>query len=80
MTAYDEQRLAVDLDLGQLVRVQRILDGELVQPELGLQRAQVLLGRLVEADPDELVAATRVCKELDGGVLPVQGPPGSGKT
>jgi uncharacterized protein len=27
-----------------------------------------------------LDAAKRVCKELDGGVLPIQGPPGSGKT
>lgn len=27
-----------------------------------------------------LDAAKRVCQELDGGVLPIQGPPGSGKT
>ncbi|HZE61043.1 MAG TPA: TM0106 family RecB-like putative nuclease [Burkholderiales bacterium] len=32
--------------------------------------------------PEEpvLEAAKRVCKSLDGGVLPIQGPPGSGKT
>jgi hypothetical protein len=30
---------------------------------------------------EDLVAATiRLCRELDGGVLPIQGPPGSGKT
>ncbi len=32
--------------------------------------------------PDEPVldAAKRICRDLDGGVLPIQGPPGSGKT
>src|SRR5439155_3876407 len=30
---------------------------------------------------EPLVDATlRLCRELDGGVLPIQGPPGSGKT
>jgi len=29
---------------------------------------------------DLVEAALRLCRELDGGVLPIQGPPGSGKT
>lgn len=32
------------------------------------------------ADEELVSAAVRLCRELDGGVLPIQGPPGSGKT
>jgi hypothetical protein len=35
---------------------------------------------LRRADEDAVQALVRICSELDGGVLPVQGPPGAGKT
>ncbi len=35
---------------------------------------------LRRADEDAVQALVRLCSELDGGVLPVQGPPGAGKT
>ena len=67
---HHEQRVAVDLELGHLMRAQRVLDRQLVQPELRLQDAQVLLGRLVEADPDEVALLARprgAVAELDLG-------------
>jgi uncharacterized protein len=44
------------------------------------RRRQGAAGPLRGPDEPVLDAAKRVCKELDGGVLPIQGPPGSGKT
>lgn len=44
------------------------------------RRRQGAAGPLREPGEEVLEAAKRVCKELDGGVLPIQGPPGSGKT
>ena len=38
------------------------------------------LTTIAALSPNFVDAAKRVCKELDGGVLPIQGPPGSGKT
>src|SRR5947207_5694062 len=35
---------------------------------------------LRHADEPLVDATVRLCRELDGGVLPIQGPPGSGKT
>lgn len=52
---HDEQRVAVGLDLGALVGVVGILDGEVVQVELFLQLFQQRFVRLVQADPDEAV-------------------------
>ncbi len=37
-------------------------------------------GPLRRGGEELLSAAVRLCRELDGGVLPIQGPPGSGKT
>ena len=48
----------------------RVLNRELVQPELLLQGAQVLLGGLVKADPDEIALLARpggAVAELDLG-------------
>ena len=46
-----------------------------------LPRRREGMGEPVRREGEELVsAAVRLCRELDGGVLPVQGPPGSGKT
>jgi len=44
------------------------------------RRRQGAAGPLRGQGEPVLEAAKRVCKELDGGVLPIQGPPGSGKT
>src|ERR1051325_418380 len=51
----DEQRVAVALELGPLVGQVRVLDGEVVQAELGLHLLQQPLVRLVEPDPHEAV-------------------------
>ena len=51
----DEERVAVALELGPLVGQVGVLDGEVVQPELGLHLLEERLVGLVEADPDEAV-------------------------
>ncbi len=48
---HDEQGLAVALELGPLVGDDRVLDGQLVQPELLGDGQQLALGRPEEADP-----------------------------
>jgi len=44
------------------------------------RRRRNAAGPLRKPGEPVLEAAKRVCSELDGGVLPIQGPPGSGKT
>ena len=44
----------VALELGPLVGVEGVLDGQRVQAELLLDGRQLLLARLVQADPDEV--------------------------
>ena len=56
---HDEQRLAVPLELGPLMRLHRVLDRELVQVELRRQGRQVRLVRADEPDPGQ-VAGVRV--------------------
>ena len=51
----EEQGVAVLLELGTLVRLDRVLDRKLVQVELAAHGVELLLGRLDEADPDERV-------------------------
>ncbi len=51
-----EQRVAVALHLGALVRVDGVLDGEGVQAEQLREPGELGLRRLVQADPDEAVA------------------------
>lgn len=53
--------------------------GELLRASVP-RRATGIGEALRRADEDAGQALTRLCGELDGGVLPVQGPPGSGKT
>jgi hypothetical protein len=48
-----EQRIAIGLDLRPLVRVLRVLDGEVVQAEFLLQLVQQQVFGFVQADPDE---------------------------
>jgi predicted RNA-binding protein len=50
---HDEQRVAIALDLRPLMGDDRVLHGQLVQVELAPHRVELVLGRLVDADPDE---------------------------
>src|SRR5262249_58402581 len=59
-----EEAVAVLLQLGTLVRLVRVLDGEIVQAELALHRAQLVLAGLEEADPDERAGTLRRLAEL----------------
>jgi hypothetical protein len=54
----DEQRVVERLELRPLVRLDRVLDGELVEREVALHRIELLDGRLVETEPDERVPLT----------------------
>src|SRR5262249_3591002 len=44
------------------------------------RRRQGAAGPIRASGEQVLEAAKRLCKELDGGVLPIHGPPGCGKT
>jgi hypothetical protein len=48
----DEERVPVDLQLWPLMRLDRVLDGELVELELAPDRLEFIC-RLEEADPHE---------------------------
>src|SRR4030095_15832721 len=52
---HDEERFAVALELGPLVRAGGVLDREVVERELLLDLGEQLRVRLVEPDPDEPV-------------------------
>ena len=65
----DEQRLAVLLDLGPLVRLERILDGEVMQAELRLDLPQEIEAGLVQADPDHVPGLARPLAGLLDGHL-----------
>jgi hypothetical protein len=56
---HHEKAVAVSLDLGTLVGVPGILDGEPMQPELGLHLFEELHRGLVEADPDDVIGPAR---------------------
>ncbi len=65
----DEERAFVELELGTLVRAERVFDGEVVQMELALHLAQDFFARLVQADPDEPVRVReRLVDVADGQV------------
>ena len=49
----------VVVELRSLVRPERILDGELVQPELVGELVELLLGRAAEVDPHHRVRPSR---------------------
>ena len=53
----DEQRVLVALDLGALMRRERVFDREIVESELLLHLAKQRLVRLEEPDPHERVGA-----------------------
>lgn len=51
----DEEGVAVALQLGALVGLEGVLDGELVEVELGGQGVELGLGGAVQADPGHAV-------------------------
>lgn len=55
----DEERVAILLKLGPLMRVGGVLDSERVQVELLLHAAQQRGLRLEQADPDDMVVLAR---------------------
>lgn len=54
---HHEQRIAIALGLGPLMRLERILDRQVMQAELFLKFAQHRFLRLVQTNPDEAVRA-----------------------
>ena len=50
---HDEQALVVDVELGALVGVDRVLDGQRVRGEVEREVVELVVGRLVQAEPDE---------------------------
>jgi hypothetical protein len=61
-----EQRIAVFFDLGALVAVARVVDGELVQAELLGHFVEFLVRRLEQRDPDEAVGPAHVLADVLG--------------
>lgn len=55
----DEQALAIDLDLGHLRRVERVLDRQRVKIELAARLLHLGRGRLAQPDPVEAVRRQR---------------------
>ena len=55
----DEQRFAILFDLGPLVGVVGVLDGEIVELELPLHAAQQRHIRFVQSDPDHVARPAR---------------------
>ena len=51
----DENLVTIDVDLRQFVRLQGVIDRQCMQAIGGLEFAQLLLGRINEPDPDEIV-------------------------
>jgi hypothetical protein len=62
-----EDHIAVALDLGPLVDFDGLLDRQLVQPELPGYGVELLLRRIVEADPGEPTRYTTGFVDLAGG-------------
>ena len=78
-TEDDEERVAVLLELRPLVGTERILDGEVVQPERLLQGSEELLVWLLEADPHELVRLAKDVADLGDRDVPDLVPTGLGR-
>ena len=65
----------VPVELGTLVRLQRVLDGELVQPELSGQLVKLFLRGSREIDPHDRVWIHQVLGHIgDGEPLGLEGP------
>ena len=58
-TCNDEERLAVLLELGMLVRLAGVLDGEGMQIELRLHPGQQVIARFEQTDPNDVARPFR---------------------
>ena len=65
----DEQRLAVLFELGPLMGLEGVLDGEFMQAELYLNLPQKIEAGLVQADPDHMPGLARPLPGLVDGNL-----------
>jgi hypothetical protein len=65
----EEERLTVDLELGPLVSLDRVLDGEFMELELASNRLEFGLVRLEEADPDECIGCAAGLERVVEGQL-----------
>ena len=65
--AREEQVAGVVVELRPLVRSERVLDGQLVQAELGRQLVQLVVGRAAEVDPHDGVRLLEVLRDLRDG-------------
>jgi hypothetical protein len=63
----DEERVVEHVELGTLVRLDGVLDGQLVEAELLPDRSELLLRRLVKADPDEVPRLARRFERVGDG-------------
>jgi hypothetical protein len=61
---HHEQRIAVLLELGSLVAVACVLDGERVQVELLLHLGKLALGGVLERHPHEAAGAREIVADL----------------
>ena len=61
---HDEQGVVVHLELGPLVSLERVLDGELVELERGFHLRELLFRRLVESQPHERAWSLRGLERL----------------
>src|SRR3982750_4659571 len=64
---HDEQLITVDVDLRQLVSVDRILDGKWMKAILCLQGPHFLARRIADADPHEFRFVRRAVDPLVDG-------------
>jgi hypothetical protein len=73
--AGQEQMRLVLVELGTLVRLQHVLDGQFVQAQLDGQLIDLLLGRAAQVEPHHGVVAFEVLGDVgDREALPVQDP------
>jgi hypothetical protein len=72
---HHEQDVVVALELGPLVGVDGVLDGQRVQPVVLGDGAQLVLGRRVEPEPDEAAPVTAACSASCGSTGGSRCPP-----
>ena len=64
--AGQEEVVGVEVELGPLVRLEGVLDGELVEPELGGERLELAGGGVAHVDPDDGIRIGQAGLELRG--------------
>ena len=61
---HDKKSVAILLDLGALMRLAGILDGQIMEPELGLHPRQQFEARFEEPDPHRVTGAFRPTRDI----------------